>query len=269
MKNSTIILTLVYLTRKKIEKVCLAISFLFVIHFSSAQTHVIFYTTMGNFEAEMYDSLQPITAGNFISLVNAKFYDGIIFHRVIEGFVVQGGDPTGTGYGGPGYTLGMANSGPNTGGSQFYINLVDNTFLDPNYPVFGIVDSNFSVVEAIGSVPTDADDQPLTDVVMDSVRVIDFATGIPIPFGSFFNVIINPNPFSSQTTITISSSIKVQNAELNVFDVLGRKIASKAFDGEGKVILHRDHLKSGICFYQVVQKTKYWQPGNWWWNKAP
>jgi hypothetical protein len=195
---------------------------------------------------------------------------------VIIDFVVQGGDPLGTGYGGPGYTipdefdpaasnvqgaLGMANSGPNTGGSQFFINLVDNTFLDSKHPVFGIVDSNFSVVEAIGSVPTDAGSQPLTDVVMDSVRVIDEVSGIPIPVGSFFDVIINPNPLSSKTTISISSSIKVQDIELNVFDVLGTKIASMAFDGEGRVILHRDDLKSGICFYQVVQKNQIFATG--------
>ncbi len=258
------------------HRICLAISMLFMIQVSSAQTHVMFYTTMGNFEAEMYDSLQPITAGNFISLVNAKFYDGLIFHRVIEGFVIQGGDPTGTGCCGAGYTipdefdsaasnvqgaLGMANSGPNTGSSQFYINLVDNTYLDPNYPVFGIVDSNFSVVEAIGSVPTNAGDKPLIDVVMDSVRVIDVATGMPIPVGSFFDVIINPNPFSSQTTISIFSSIKVENAELKVFDVLGKEMSKTNFDETGNVILNRYNLKSGVYFYRVLQKNKMMATG--------
>src|SRR5688572_13012156 len=119
-----------------------------------AQTQITFYTNKGIFVAEMYDTLQPITAGNFISLVKKKFYDGIIFHRVIDKFMIQGGDPTGAGSGGPGYTikdefhpatsniqttLAMANSGPNTGGSQFFINLIDNTRLDPKHPVFGKV----------------------------------------------------------------------------------------------------------------------------------
>jgi cyclophilin family peptidyl-prolyl cis-trans isomerase len=154
-----------------------------------AQTKVMFYTTMGNFEAELYDGLQPITSNNFKSLANAKFYDGIIFHRVINGFMIQGGDPTGTGSGGPGYTitdefdpntsniqktLAMANAGPNTGGSQFFINLVNNTYLNPNHPVFGIVTTNFSVVQSIGAVAVNASDRPLTDVKMDSVRVIAF-----------------------------------------------------------------------------------------------
>ncbi len=135
---------------KKILIFCLAIAFALTTKISYAQTEVTFYTSMGTFVAEMYDTLQPITVGNFVSLVNAKFYDGIIFHRVINNFMIQGGDPTGTGYGGPGYTipdefdplasnvqkaLAMANSGPNTGGSQFFINLVNNLYLDPNYPV--------------------------------------------------------------------------------------------------------------------------------------
>ena len=102
----------------------------------NSQSIVTFYTTEGDFEVELYDILKPITAGNFLDLVEQEFYDGIIFHRVISNFVVQGGDPTGTGSGGPGYTiedefdsslsnlkrtLSMANAGPNTGGSQFFI----------------------------------------------------------------------------------------------------------------------------------------------------
>ena len=144
---------------KKLLMVIIAFSFSLYPQTSKAQTQVTFYTTMGIFVAQMNDTLQPITSGNFIGLVNEEFYDGVIFHRVIDGFVIQGGDPTGTGYGGPGYTivdefdplasnvqmaLGMANSGTNTAGSQFYINLVDNTYLDENYPVFGIVTENFS-----------------------------------------------------------------------------------------------------------------------------
>jgi peptidylprolyl isomerase len=103
-------------------------------------------TNQGDIVIELYDEM-PITAGNFKKLVQEKFYDGVIFHRVIDSFMIQGGDPTGTGMGGPGYkikdeftktdldknnrgTISMANAGPNTGGSQFFINLVNNNFLD-------------------------------------------------------------------------------------------------------------------------------------------
>ncbi len=158
-----------------------------------AQTQVTFYTNMGEFVTEMSDSLSPITSGNFVDLVNQKFYDGVTFHRVIDDFVIQGGDQTGTGDGDAGYeiedefheelsnvegTLSMANSGPNTGSSQFFVNLVDNTFLDFDnsplssaHPVFGSVIQNFDVVKAIGEVLTDADDRPIDAVIMDSLRV--------------------------------------------------------------------------------------------------
>lgn len=167
--------------------------FVFSLHGIYSQTQITFYTSMGNFTTKMFDTITPITSGNFIALVNARFYDGLIFHRVINNFVVQGGCPLGTGYGGPGYTIpdefdstlsnvqktiSMANSGPNTGGSQFFINLVNNTFLDYNkppytsaHPVFGIVINNFSIVQAIGAVPVDANNRPLNPVIMDSLRV--------------------------------------------------------------------------------------------------
>jgi cyclophilin family peptidyl-prolyl cis-trans isomerase len=194
-----------------------------------AQTEVIFYTTMGIFEAEMYDTLQPITAGNFISLVEEEFYDGIIFHRVVEGFVIQGGDPTGTGFGGPGYTIedefdplasnvqkafGMANSGPNTAGSQFYINMVNNTYLDPNYPVFGIVTVNFDVVQDISEVPVNAADKPLTPVVMDSVRLkSDIPSNITentVPL----EISISPNPASDIIQLSIPNAEKQYQVRL-------------------------------------------------------
>jgi len=142
--------------------------------------HVQLETTMGNITIAL-DPTMPITAGNFETLVKSGFYDGVIFHRVIPGFMIQGGDPTGTGKGGPGYTIpdeftshnhnargtvAMANAGPNTGGSQFFINLVDNTALDANYPVFGTVTDGMDVVDAIGNVPTDANNRPLTNVTI-------------------------------------------------------------------------------------------------------
>lgn len=143
-------------------------------------------TSMGDVVIELYDDM-PITAGNFLKLVERGFYDGVIFHRVIAGFMVQTGDPTGTGYGGPGYTIpdefsghnrndrgtvAMANAGPNTGGSQFFINLVNNNYLDRMHPVFGKVVEGMDVVDKIGSVRTDADDRPIEDVVIISARVL-------------------------------------------------------------------------------------------------
>jgi peptidylprolyl isomerase len=121
----------------------------------------------------------PITAGNFEKLVKEGFYDGVIFHRVIEGFMIQGGDPKGTGTGGPGYnikdefigtqknnrgTLSMANAGPNTGGSQFFINLVDNNSLDGKHPVFGEIVEGMDVVDKIAKVQTGGQDRPLKEV---------------------------------------------------------------------------------------------------------
>jgi len=125
-------------------------------------------TNMGTIIVAL-DPNMPITAGNFETLVKNKFYDGVIFHRVIDGFMIQGGDPTGTGFGGPGYeiedeflpgnrndrgTIAMANAGPNTGGSQFFINLVDNNNLDSKHPVFGKVVEGMDVVDTIAKVQT-------------------------------------------------------------------------------------------------------------------
>jgi peptidylprolyl isomerase len=143
-------------------------------------------TSMGNITIAL-DPAMPITAGNFETLVKKGYYDGIIFHRVISGFMIQGGDPTGTGRGGPGYTIqdeftshnmnsrgavAMANTGqPNSGGSQFFINLVNNSAIQPagfdsSYPVFGNVVDGMDVVDAIGKVPTDSSDRPLQNVTI-------------------------------------------------------------------------------------------------------
>jgi peptidylprolyl isomerase len=123
----------------------------------------------------------PVTAGNFESLVKKGCYDGVIFHRVINGFMIQGGDPTGTGRGGPGYTIkdeftshnknnrgtiSMANAGPDTGGSQFFINLIDNNFLDSKHPVFGTVVEGMDVVDTIGKTKTGPGDRPLQNVTI-------------------------------------------------------------------------------------------------------
>jgi peptidylprolyl isomerase len=137
-------------------------------------------TNMGNITIAL-DPAMPITAGNFETLVKKGYYDGVIFHRVINGFMLQGGDPTGTGMGGPGYTIkdeftnanrnnrgtiSMANAGPNTGGSQFFINLVNNNFLDTKHPVFGKVVEGMEVVDKIAKVKTDANDRPVQNVTI-------------------------------------------------------------------------------------------------------
>ena len=137
-------------------------------------------TNMGNITIALAADM-PVTAGNFESLVKKGYYDGVIFHRVINGFMIQGGDPTGTGRGGPGYvikdeftksnrnnrgTISMANAGPNTGGSQFFINLVNNNFLDTKHPVFGTVVEGMDVVDKIAQVKTDANDRPVTNVII-------------------------------------------------------------------------------------------------------
>lgn len=137
-------------------------------------------TSLGTIGIELFEDM-PITAGNFATLVQKGFYDGVIFHRVISGFMIQGGDPTGTGRGGPGYairdefrpgrkndrgTISMANAGPNTGGSQFFINLVNNNFLDGKHPVFGRVSAGMDIVDKIAGVRTDRNDRPLQPVTI-------------------------------------------------------------------------------------------------------
>jgi cyclophilin family peptidyl-prolyl cis-trans isomerase len=146
-----------------------------------------FTTNHGVFKVELYTDLAPVTAGNFIDLIQKKFYDGTIFHRVIDSFMIQGGDPTGTGTGGPGYKikdefgeglahgdagiLSMANSGPNSGGSQFFITLVPTPWLDGKHAIFGRVVEGLDVVKAIGSTPTGRNDRPVEEVKILSLTV--------------------------------------------------------------------------------------------------
>ncbi|HIH39034.1 peptidylprolyl isomerase [Candidatus Woesearchaeota archaeon] len=145
-------------------------------------------TNKGTFVIELFDDKAPITAGNFKKLVGEGFYDGVIFHRVIDGFMIQGGDPTGTGMGGPGYKiqdefdssikhtgpgiLSMANSGPNTGGSQFFITLAATPWLDGKHTIFGKVVEGMDIVEAIGHTKTGAQDRPVENVVMEKVTIL-------------------------------------------------------------------------------------------------
>tara|TARA_B100000401_G_scaffold239329_1_gene162290 strand:+ start:103 stop:771 length:669 start_codon:yes stop_codon:yes gene_type:complete len=169
------------------------------------QTQVDFFTNYGDFRVELYDSLMPITTSNFINLVSTNFYDGAIFHRVIKNFMIQGGDVSPPPPSIPDEfdstlsniqkTISMANSGPNTGTCQFFINLVDNTYLDfdkppftSKHPVFGITVSGFNIVEDIGDVQTNFNDKPYIDVIMDSVRIVTNQTNT-----DFINIENKPN----------------------------------------------------------------------------
>jgi peptidyl-prolyl cis-trans isomerase A (cyclophilin A) len=165
-------------------------------------TYAKFDTTEGSFTIRLYDKEAPNTVANFVGLAEgtkewrdpatgqkkkAPYYDGIIFHRVIEGFMIQGGDPLGQGTGGPGFTfadefhpqrrhdragiLSMANAGPNTNGSQFFITLGPTPHLDNRHSVFGEVVAGLDVVKQIGSVPTGQQDRPIKAVVMNKVSI--------------------------------------------------------------------------------------------------
>jgi cyclophilin family peptidyl-prolyl cis-trans isomerase len=149
--------------------------------------HAIIETTLGTLEVELFEDKAPITAGNFIKLANAGFYNGIIFHRVIPQFMVQTGDPKGTGTGGPGYSikdefgpglkhskpgiLSMANSGPNSGGSQFFITTIPTPWLDGKHAIFGQVVKGQDIVEKISNAPRNGMDKPLTKIEMKTVKI--------------------------------------------------------------------------------------------------
>jgi cyclophilin family peptidyl-prolyl cis-trans isomerase len=153
-----------------------------------AGTYAHFETSLGNFTIELFEQETPNTVGNFVKLAEKNFYNGVIFHRVIDGFMIQGGDPTGTGRGGPGYQfadefhvklkhnsegiLSMANAGPNTNGSQFFITLGPTPHLDGRHTVFGRVIEGMDVVRKIGKTKTSKPgDRPVVDVVMNKVTV--------------------------------------------------------------------------------------------------
>jgi cyclophilin family peptidyl-prolyl cis-trans isomerase len=144
-------------------------------------------TNHGTITAEMFLDVAPKTVGNFIDLAKKGYYDNLIFHRVIDGFMIQGGCPKKTGTGGPGYTIpdefapglkhdvagifSMANAGPNTGGSQFFITLAPTPWLDRKHAIFGKVTGGMDVVRAIGKTKVGAGDRPVQEVVMKKVTV--------------------------------------------------------------------------------------------------
>jgi peptidylprolyl isomerase len=148
---------------------------------------ILLHTNMGDITLQLRNDM-PITTGNFKNLATQGTFNGTIFHRIINGFMIQGGDPTGTGYGDPSIpdikdeftrknrnergTIAMANAGPNTGSSQFFINLVNNSFLDTKHPQFGKVIEGMDVVDKIAKVRTNPNDKPLKDVVIVSASIV-------------------------------------------------------------------------------------------------
>lgn len=158
-----------------------------------ADQYAVFHTNMGDFTVRLYGSKAPITVKNFDALVERGFYDNLTFHRVISDFMIQGGDPAGNGTGGPGYEipdefvndlhfdkagiLAMANSGPNTGGSQFFITVAPTPWLDNHHTIFGVVVKGLDVVERISEVKTDGRDQPIEPVVIKSISIEPIKNG--------------------------------------------------------------------------------------------
>ncbi len=150
-------------------------------------TKVLLHTSMGDITIQLRNDM-PITTGNFKNLVEKGTFNGTIFHRVIKGLMIQGGDPTGTGYGDPSIpdikdeftrknhndrgTIAMANAGPNTGSSQFFINVVNNNFLDSKHPQFGKVVAGMDVVDAIVKVRTDPRDKPRENVTILTASIL-------------------------------------------------------------------------------------------------
>ncbi len=152
-------------------------------------TRVLLETNQGNIVINLYTDM-PITTGNFKNLIEQGTYNGVIFHRIIDNFMIQGGDPTGTGFGDPKipniedeftheggnknnkYTISMANAGPNTGSSQFFINLADNDFLNPMHPAFGKVIEGMDIVDKIGKVQTDGNPPQGQNRPLEEVKII-------------------------------------------------------------------------------------------------
>jgi peptidylprolyl isomerase len=148
---------------------------------------ILLHTNMGDITLQLRNDM-PITTGNFKNLVAQGTFNGTIFHRVIDGFMIQGGDPTGTGYGDPSIpeikdeftrknrndrgTIAMANAGPDTGSSQFFINLANNNYLDSKHPQFGKVTAGMDVVDKIAKVKTNQMDKPLKEVVIVNAAIV-------------------------------------------------------------------------------------------------
>lgn len=251
-----------------LKKFCLLTLTTLTLTQANAQTEAMYYTSMGNFKVRLTDALTPRTVDSFIARVSEKFYDGLIFHRVIDNFMIQGGDPLGTGSGGPGYmipdefhstlknvpgALAMANAGPNTNGCQFYINLVTNSHLDNHYTVFGMVINNFTVVQDIGNVPTNSTNRPLTDVVIDSIRITNAVSVRDLSNYSSAPVIY-PNPSNGLITIDLADN---NVTSVQVSNILGQVVRTLA--GKGKTNVNLSDMPAGTYLVRMANDQGTWE----------
>ena len=228
------------------------------------RTEVTFYTSMGDFKVDLWDSLTVVTVDSFLARVNRGFYDGLIFHRVIDNFMIQGGDPLGNGTGGTGtnipdefhpsltnvpQALAMANTGqPNTGDCQFYINLVNNSHLNNKHTVFGMVTTGFNIVQNIGKVATGTNDKPVTDVTMDSIRVTRVPASI-VALQDDDALSIYPNPTAGMFTVRHDRPIE----QIQIYDQIMRRVYLSKPDAKQQLV-NLQHLQAGV--YLVVVSNK-------------
>lgn len=255
--------------------------------FIKAQTQVDFYTNYGNFRVMILEDLVPITGGNFLNLVDSGFYDGLIFHRVIDEFMIQGGDPTGTGSGGSDSSIvleihdslrfdsagviGMARtSDPNSATSQFFVTLEETDWLNENYAIFGYVTNGMNVVDTIGMTETNSSDRPLDSIVMCKVirATGDFSTIKSSHCAPYFeasiegsaalnknNVRLFPNPFKDQMNISFEIHTTT-DVRLEIYDLLGRMIVSIEEDvvSNGQYTIRNSQLSelnTGTYYYRI------------------
>ena len=252
-----------------------------------SQTQVKFYTTLGDFIVELEDSLAPITTGNFKDLVQEKYYDGVTFHRVINNFMIQGGngatkpniqDEFHDSLSNVQGTISMANTGRvNSGNTQFFINLINNTRLDYNkaplpskHPVFGKVIENFGVVQAIGSAPVN-NSVPNPAIYMDSLRFYPTAADTSNNGGgsnvsvysrsllSETSVEIYPNPLTNASLL--KGKAHKTKLTLRLIDMLGNELTNRVLESNENELLiemedfSQDQLTSGIYFLESQSST--------------
>lgn len=241
----------------------IALLALFVNDSRAQRTEVTFYTTNGNFKVLLYDSLTTVTVDSFLARVNRGFYDGVIFHRVIANFMIQGGDPTGTGSGGTGTkipdefhpslknipgTLSMANTGtPNTGDCQFFINVVTNSHLDNKHTVFGMVTDNYTVVDAISKVPTNGSNRPLTEVKMDSIRVTKFPATIK-NVASVKDVEVYPNPGNGVFSVNVPDG----KTEIVITNINGQLVKQVLAERSGVLSIDISEEPKGVYLLRLT-----------------
>lgn len=241
----------------------IALLSLFAKDTQAQRTEVTFYTTNGNFKILLYDSLTTVTVDSFLARVNRGFYDGLIFHRVIANFMIQGGDPLGTGSGGTGTNipdefhpslknvpgaLSMANTGtPNTGDCQFFINVVTNSHLDNKHTVFGMVTDNYTVVDAISKVPTNGSNRPLTEVKMDSIRVTKFPATIK-NVASVKDVEVYPNPGNGVFSVNVPDG----KTEIVITNINGQVVKQVLAERSGVLSVDISEEPQGVYLLRLT-----------------